>query len=80
MTSKEFNIKWNHLLVVGCYGADIDDPNILNYFDKVFENEINCNPNFRWRQIKIKFGLCRVYCNSSNRIDWQDHVNEFLLG
>ena len=59
-TSKEFNEKYKDFLIEGAYGLDIDDIYIVQYLDKQFQDLILI-PNFKYSQIKLKFGTCRFY-------------------
>ena len=62
MTAKEFNEKYKDYLETGHYGMSIDDPETLEHFDKCFESLTKVN-DFKFSQIKLKFGMGRVYTN-----------------
>lgn len=40
----------------------IDDDEIIDFLDRVFEDFTRI-PDFRFSQIKVKFGTCRFYSN-----------------
>ena len=60
MTTEEFNKKYEDYLKDGHYGLAIDNPEAIEYLDKVFEDLITI-PYFKYSQIKEKFGSTRVY-------------------
>ena len=78
MTSEEFNEKWNKYLEDGFYGMAIENPQVIEYLDKEFEEEIKTNPSFNYAQIKMKFGSSRVYANSDKTSLWEDEVNRLV--
>jgi len=61
-TSKEFNEKYKDYLEEGHYGMDIEVPAILTYVDQIFQ-DLTEIPGFQFSQIKIKYGMARVYTN-----------------
>lgn len=61
-TSKEFNEKYKEYIEEGHYGMDIGEPSVLAYVDQIF-NDLTKIPEFKFQQIKTKFGLARVYTN-----------------
>ena len=61
-TCKEFNEKYKDYLEEGHYGMDINEPSILVYVDQIF-NDLTEIPGFQFSQIKIKYGMARVYTN-----------------
>lgn len=63
-TAKEFNEKYKDFLVEGAYGLDIDDVHVVRYLDKQFQDLILI-PDFKYSQIKLKFGTCRFYTDLS---------------
>lgn len=64
---KKFNSKWENYLIEGFYGLDIDNKEVIAYLDQEFQNEIKENPNFTFKQIKIKIGFCRIYATTSKK-------------
>ena len=60
MTTKEFNEKYKNYLEDGFYGLDIHDEDVISMLDKEFEKLIKIK-GFQYSQIKLKFGLARVY-------------------
>ena len=61
-TSKEFNAKYADYLEENNYGIDINLPSVLAYVDQIFQDLIKIE-GFKYQQIKLKFGLSRVYTN-----------------
>jgi len=62
MTAEDFNKKYSDYLETGHYGLAIDNEDVINYLDKVFEDKLINIPNFKYSQIKTKFGSARFYC------------------
>lgn len=80
MTCDEFNEKYNEYLSEGHYGLDIDEPEVIEYLDDEFQKLIEI-PNFKYYQIKLKFGSTRFYCDGVdqeiiNLIEY--NINELL--
>lgn len=61
-TSKEFNEKYKEYIEEGHYGMDINESSVLAYVDQIF-NDLKEIPGFKYQQVKIKYGLSRVYTN-----------------
>jgi hypothetical protein len=78
MTCNEFNEKWKDYLEDRFYGLTINDQNVIDYLDKEFEKEIKVNPSFKYAQIKLKFGMSRVYADSDKTYEWEKKINELL--
>ena len=78
MTSVEFNKKWNKYLEDGFYGMAIEHPSVIEYLDKEFAKEVDINPSFNYAQIKMKFGMSRVYANSDKTSIWEDEINRLV--
>lgn len=74
----KFNSKWGDYLEPGHYGLDIMDPEVADYLDKEFKKEIELYPNFSYSQIKLKFGVARVYATSDKCFEWEQKINEIL--
>jgi hypothetical protein len=78
MKIEEFDKKWEKYLEEGFYGLAIDNEKIIDYIDSEFDEEIKINPNFKFYQIKIKFGTSRVYADSDKTTEWENKINEIL--
>lgn len=61
MTTKEFNEKYKDFLKEGHYGLAIEIPEFIKWLDDKFQEFIK-QPNFKYSQIKAKFGMGRFYC------------------
>lgn len=62
MTTEDFNKKYSDYLETGHYGLAINNEDVIKYLDYIFENKLIHIPNFKYSQIKLKFGTCRFYC------------------
>ena len=69
MTHSEFNEKYKDYLDKGHYGLDFDIPNITQYLDEVFEQTLTKIPNFKYQQIKLKWGCVCFYTNAGYTIN-----------
>lgn len=61
-TNREFNAKYADYLEENNYGMDINIPSVISYVDQIFQDLIKIE-GFKYQQIKLKFGLSRVYTN-----------------
>ena len=61
-TNEEFNTKFKDYLEEDHYGMAIQIPSVLAYVDQIF-NDLTKISGFKYQQIKVKFGLARVYTN-----------------
>lgn len=61
MTADEFNEKYKDYLEEGHYGLDIDNPTVIAMLDKFFTGWIEDSIDFKYTQIKLKFGTARAY-------------------
>ena len=61
MTNVEFNQKYKDYLELGHYGLAINNAEFIEWLDSKFEEFIK-QPNFKFSQIKAKFGAGRFYC------------------
>ena len=61
MTDVEFNEKYGAYLVDGYYGSDIVDPELIALADTFFADFVRDYPDFKWYQLKLKFGQVRCY-------------------
>ena len=75
MTAEEFNEKYKSHLEEGHYGMAIESQAIISYLDKEFEAEIKENSDFKYSQIKFKFGWARVYTNSDKSSKWESEID-----
>ena len=71
MTTKEFNEKYNEYLEPCHYGLDISNPILIEWLDDKFQEFIK-RPEFKYFQIKEKFGRGRFYCEGLTI----DEINE----
>jgi hypothetical protein len=81
LDSQTFQNKWRDHLEEGHYGLAIHDLNVINYLDKEFTKLKETVPNFTYSQIKLKFGLARVYMEPYNLIntsEMEDTINSML--
>ena len=62
MTSNEFNKKYKEYLGDRHYGLDIEVPQLTLWLDEKFQEFIKI-PEFKYYQIKTKFGYGRFYCD-----------------
>lgn len=61
MTIDQFNKKYENHLEDGHYGLAIGAPEFVKWLDAKFEEFIK-KPDFKFSQIKAKFGYGRFYC------------------
>lgn len=59
---RDFNIKYKDYLEKGFYGLAINNEKVIEFLHKEFQEFIK-DPDFRYRQIKMKFNFCRFYSN-----------------
>ena len=60
MTADQFNEKYKQYLEEGHYGLAIEDAEFIEWLDNKFQNFIK-KPDFKFEQIKAKFGYGRFY-------------------
>lgn len=72
-TSREFNDKYKDYLEEGHYGMDINEPSVLTYVDQIFNDLIKI-PEFKYQQVKTKFGLARVYTNLNDLLPFVGRI------
>lgn len=79
MTAAEFNKKYEQYLEEEHYGLAIDDPAAVDYLDQRFQEFIQV-PGFSYSQIKLKFGMARVYCEpfSIPTSEVENQINKIL--
>jgi hypothetical protein len=80
MKYEEFKAKWLPYIEKGFeeYGIEISDPQVLEWLDSEFEKELQLNPKFEFAQIKLKFGMARVYSNSKKDRYWEEGIDIIL--
>lgn len=66
MTAAEFNEKYKDYLEEGHYGLDMHEEVVVDYLDLLFEELIKI-PDFKYSQIKWKFGRARFY----SMLEWR---------
>ena len=71
MTSIEFNKKYEHWLEDHFYGLAIDVPEIIDYLDKRFQEFVK-RDDFKYQQIKLKFGSSRFYADGVSATECDD--------
>lgn len=76
MTVAEFNEKYKDYLIEGYYGLDIDDELTILLLDTLF-SVFTTRPNFKYMQIKLKYGTGRFYAEGIDNIEEQ-MVEEIL--
>lgn len=72
-TSKEFNEKYKEYIEEGHYGMDINEPSVLTYVDQIFNDLIKI-PEFKYQQVKTKYGLARVYTNLDDSLPFVGRI------
>jgi len=60
MKAKEFNGKYGNFLEEGHYGLAIDIPDIVDFLNEIFKDLVRIH-DFKYMQIKVKFGYARFY-------------------
>lgn len=63
MNKKQFNEKYKEFLTEGFYGLAIQDQEVIDYLDDIFGNVLVHLPNFKYQQIKEKWGYVRFYAD-----------------
>jgi len=62
---EEFNEKYKDYLKDRFYGLAISDPDVIHFLDDIFDNVLTKLPDFKYLQIKLKFGASRCYIEGS---------------
>jgi hypothetical protein len=65
MTQQEFNTKYKQCIHEGWGGLEFDIPEVTDYLDSIMEVGLVNLPDFKLHQIKLKFGMCRFYFETS---------------
>jgi len=71
--NKEFNDKYDAYLEKDHGGMEIQVPAVLTYVDQIFNDLIKI-PDFKYQQIKTKYGLARVYTNLDDLIPFVGRI------
>lgn len=66
-TTKEFNEKYKEFLTEGFYGLAIQDQEVIDYLDDIFGNVLVHLHNFKYQQIKEKWGYVRFYADVESK-------------
>lgn len=69
MNQQQFNEKYKDYIEEGYQGLCFDIPKCTEYLNKIFENVIKTNPNFKFKQIKVKFNWYCFYSNLPTEIE-----------
>jgi hypothetical protein len=77
-TCDQFNEKYLGYLSPGFEGITINNKKVLDYLDREFEKEIQHNPHFKYKQIKLKFNQVRIYAKSKKVNMWKKQVQKLL--
>jgi hypothetical protein len=75
LTKAEFNDKWKPYIQEGFEGSETDNEYVNIYLDSEFTKEIAVNPNFKFSQIKWKFGSIRIYADSNKTSEWEKNID-----
>lgn len=67
MTIEEFDKKYRDYLEDGHYGLDINNLEVIEYLDQIFQDLIKF-PEFKYSQIKTKFNTSRCYTNIPGKL------------
>lgn len=78
MNLEEFDKKWSKYIEDRFDGLEFENEDVIKYLDSEFEKEILVNPNFKFSQIKIKFGMARVYAKSDKTNEWEDEIDRII--
>ncbi len=80
MTVQEFNTKYFDYLETRHYGLDINNHEVIEYLDNIFQELITI-PDFKYMQIKEKFNFTCFYCNgisNDRKIEIENNINLIL--
>jgi hypothetical protein len=69
MTIEEFNEKYKNNLEDTFYGLSINIPSVIKFLDKIFEDLVKI-PDFKYSQIKMKFGSARFYSTLCSELNF----------
>lgn len=77
MTQQEFNTKYKQYIPEGWGGLEFDIPEVTDYLDSIMDYGLVKLPNFKLHQIKLKFGMCRFYFETSMENKKLEAIIEF---
>lgn len=77
-TTSEFNRKYQKYIKDRFYGMTINNIDVIKYLDEEFSKEIMNNSDFKFTQIKLKFGMPRVYTTSEKNNEWEKQIDKLL--
>ena len=63
MTIDDFNDKYEEYLGEGHYGLSIANQKVIEFLDDIFQ-DLTKIPDFKYYQIKMKFGYSRFYADN----------------
>lgn len=63
LTLQDFNKKYAPIIEPGFYGLAIDDIDVIDYLDRMFQSILQYEPDFMISQIKTKFGSVVIYAD-----------------
>lgn len=80
MKVQEFNEKYAEYLEPRFYGLSINSPEVIKYLDELFENELIKIKDFKYYQIKLKWGNSCVYTTLpyDRNAEIQDEIDKIL--
>jgi hypothetical protein len=77
MTQLEFNTKYKQYIPNGWGGLEFDIPQVTDFLDSIMERGMVNLPDFQLHQIKLKFGMCRFYFQTSIENKKLESIIEF---
>ena len=77
MTQLEFNTKYKQYIPNGWGGLEFDISEVTEYLDSIMEYGMVNLPDFELHQIKLKFGMCRFYFQTSIENKKLESIIEF---
>lgn len=77
MNSEEFNRKWQEYLEEGHYGLGFDLPLVTEFLDKEFQH-LSLKEDFKYSQIKLKFGAPRVYAEGCDTLSIEEEIARII--
>jgi hypothetical protein len=77
MTQQEFNTKYKQYIPEGWGGLEFDIPEVTDYLDSIMDYGLVNLPDFKLHQIKLKFGMCRFYFETSMENKKLEAIIEF---
>jgi hypothetical protein len=77
MDVQEFNLKYKDYIEEGFDGLEFYDEQVIDYLDNQFREFIKV-PDFKFAQIKLKFGMCCFYADNVNTYPVESEINKIL--